>query len=205
MLSSSLDIHDKWGSIKGLALSQLDKMRYSGAYCHNDMDMLVVGIYGGSNNSWIAGERSGCTDTEYKTHFSLWCLMGSPLMMGCDVRNTNQITKDILLNRDLIAINQDEECRSAYVLRPHWFSSEDVFILVRALSNGELAVGFFNLSDELRDLSLQLWDIGLPYSSGLSLSLYDCWAHKELGVFKERYAALVPPHDCVITRAKLVK
>jgi alpha-galactosidase len=205
MYRSTIDIQDNWESIKSLALSQLDKLRFAGAYRHNDMDMLVVGIYGSSNSGWLGANNAGCTDSEYKTHFSLWSMMGSPLMIGCDVRRANLATKDILLNPDLIKINQDVECRGAYLIQPHWYNTEDVFILVKVLSDGDLAVGFFNLSDVPRDLSLQFWDVGLAYSSGLSLSLYDCWAHQELGVFKERYAALVPAHDCVVVRAKLVK
>lgn len=207
MYRSTHDIQDRWDSIKNLALSQLDKARYTGAFCHNDMDMLVVGMYGGSNNDFIGGKLSGCSDNEYKTHFSLWSIMGSPLMIGCDIRSVNQATKDILLNRDLIAINQDTEGRGAYRIKPEpqWFHSDDVFMLVKVLTDGDLAIGFFNMSDRQREVSLQFWDIGLPYASGMSLSLYDCWEHKQLGVFKERFSPVVPSHDCLVVRAKLVE
>lgn len=206
MYRSTGDIQDSWESIKNIAISQLDKGRYTGSFCHNDMDMLVVGMYGTSNNSFIAAERGGCTDNEYKTHFSLWCMMGSPLMIGCDIRKANQATKNILLNRDLIAINQDIESRGAYRIKPEpqWFHTNEVFMLVKVLSNGDLAIGFFNLSDHQRELSLQFWDLGLPYASGIALSLYDCWEHRELGVFKERFNPVVPARDCVVIRAKLV-
>ncbi|WP_253205372.1 glycoside hydrolase family 27 protein [Clostridium estertheticum] len=118
MYRSTGDIQDNWNSIKSLATSQLNKECYTGSYCHNDMDMLVVGMYGGSNSDWIASKIGGCSDNEYKTHFSLWSIMGSPLMIGCDFRNANQITKDILMNRDIITINQDIECRGAYRIKP---------------------------------------------------------------------------------------
>ena len=206
MYRSTHDIRDNWGSVKGLALSQLDKARYTGPFCHNDMDMLVVGMYGGSNNDWI-GKVGGCTDTEYKTHFSIWSMMGSPLMIGCDIRKDHRPTKDILLNRDIIAINQDTESRGAYRIKPepNWFHSDDVFMLAKVLSDGDVALGLFNLSDNKRDVPLLFWDIGLPYASGTALSLYDCWQHKELGVYKERFSCVVPAHDCVVVRAKLVK
>jgi alpha-galactosidase len=207
MYRSTGDIQDNWDSIKRLAMSQLDKECYTGAFCHNDMDMLVVGMYGGSNNDFIKNKIGGCTDSEYKTHFSLWSIMGSPLMIGCDIRNPSQITKDILMNPDIIAINQDIECRGAYRIRPQpdWFHSDEVFILVKTLTNGDIAIGFFNMSDGQREMALLFWDIGLPSASGISLSLYDCWEHKEIGTFKERYAPIVPAHDCVVVRAKLVK
>lgn len=206
MYRSTGDIRDNWQSVKDLALSQLGKQSYTGSFCHNDMDMLIVGMYGGSNNDFI-GTIGSCNDTEYKTHFSLWSMMGSPLMIGCDVRKANQATKDILLNPDLLAINQDAEARGAYRIKPEpqWFHTDDVFMLVKVLTDGDLAIGFFNLSDSQRELSLQFWDMGLPYAAGYSLSLYDCWEHKELGVFRERYAPVVGAHDCLVVRAKLVK
>ncbi|WP_336765335.1 glycoside hydrolase family 27 protein [Paenibacillus sp. USHLN196] len=206
MYRSTEDIRDNWDSVKSLALSQLGKQSYTGSFCHNDMDMLIVGMYGGSNNDFI-GSIGGCSDIEYKTHFSLWSMMGSPLMIGCDVRKANQITKDILLNPDLLAINQDVEARGAYRIKPEpqWFHTDDVFMLVKLLTDGDLAIGFFNLSDSQRELSLQFWDMGLPYAAGYALSLYDCWEHKELGVFRERFAPVVAAHDCLVVRAKLVK
>ncbi|MEK3731614.1 glycoside hydrolase family 27 protein [Paenibacillus sp. FSL M8-0334] len=206
MYRSTGDIRDNWESVKELALSQLGKQSYTGSFCHNDMDMLIVGMYGGSNNDFI-GTIGGCNDIEYKTHFSLWSMMGSPLMIGCDVRKANQATKDILLNPDLLAINQDAEARGAYRIKPEpqWFHTDDVFMLVKVLTDGDLAIGFFNLSDSQRELSLQFWDMGLPYAAGYALSLYDCWEHKELGVYRERFAPVVAAHDCLVVRAKLVK
>lgn len=205
MYRSTDDIQDNWDSIKKLAISQLDKECYTGSYCHNDMDMLVVGIYGGSNNSFIGSKIGGCTDNEYKTHFSLWSLMGSPLMIGCDIRNTNQITKEILMNQDIISINQDLESRGAYRVEPSWWKTDETFILVKVLTDGDIAIGLFNLTDGDRELAIKFWDIGLSYASGRSLSLYDCWEHKNIGAYKERFAPVVKAHDCVVVRAKLVK
>ena len=68
------------------------------------MDMLVVGMYGKGNVG-----LSGCNDVQYRTHYSIWALFGSPLMIGCDIRNMNEETKKILENKELIAINQDPE------------------------------------------------------------------------------------------------
>ena len=205
MYRSTEDIRDNWESIKKIAVSELDKECYTGTFCHNDMDMLTVGMYGGSNSSFI-GSVGGCTDQEYKTHFSLWSMMGSPLMIGCDIRNTSQITKDILQNPEIIRINQDAESRGAYRLQaePQWFNAEECFILVKVLTAGDIAIGLFNLSDGQKELAVQFWDMGIPSASNKALSLFDCWNHKELGIYKERFAAVVPAHDCLVVRAKLV-
>lgn len=205
MYRSTGDIQDNWESIKRLAISQMDKAAYTGNYCHNDMDMLVVGMYGGSNNDFI-GKIGGCTETEYRTHFALWSIMGSPLMIGSDIRKADESIKNILTNPDILAINQDYEARGCYVVKPQpqWYQEKEAFILVKVLGNGDIAVGFFNLTDGQREMSLQFWDLGLSYASGQKVSFYDCHEHKEYGVFSERMAPIVEPRDCLVLRGKLV-
>ena len=222
LFRSTGDIQDSWESIKRLALSQVGNECYGGSFCHNDIDMLVVGMHGASNNEWINASTDGgvnviadsgasaapariggCTDTEYKTHFSLWAIMNSPLMIGCDIRSMTPVTKEILTNKDVIAINQDIECRGAYCIK-QWNNPENVFSLVKMMSDGSFAIGMFNFGDRDGEMSLQFWDIGLPYASGKGLELYDCWKHEKLGRYTERFAATVAPHDCMVLRARLV-
>lgn len=203
LFRSTGDIQDSWESIKNLALSQMDKMAYSGPFCHNDIDMLVVGMHGGSNNEFIGSVKGGCTDEEYRTHFSLWAMMNSPLMIGCDIRKMSEYTKETLCNPDLIAINQDIECRGPYVVPGH--DPAALMALVKPMSDGSLAVGLFNLGDRKAEMSLQFWDMGIPAAAGVGLEMYDCWAHQTEGTFTERYAAQIEPHGCRVFRAKLVK
>ncbi len=202
LFRSTGDIQDNWESIKNLALSQMDKMAYSGPYCHNDIDMLVVGMHGGSNNEFI-GTLGGCTDEEYRTHFSLWAIMNSPLMIGCDIRSMSSVTRETLTNPDIIAINQDMECRGPYVVPGN--DPAAMMSLVKPMGDGSLAIGMFNLGDKKGELSLQFWDMGIPAAAGMGLELYDCWARKTEGVFDQRYAAQIEPHGCRMFRAKLVK
>ena len=220
LFRSTGDIQDNWESIKRLALSQIGNECYGGNFCHNDIDMLVVGMHGGSNNEWInsteagvnviadSGETApklgGCTDEEYRTHFSLWAIMNSPLMIGCDIRRMTPATKEILTNKDVIAINQDIECRGPYCIK-QWNNPDNVFSLVKPLSNGDYAIGMFNFGDRAGEMSLQFWDIGLTTASGRGLSVYDCWKHEELGTFTERFCTTVEPHGCKVLRAKVVK
>lgn len=77
-------------------------IKYSAPNHFFDMDMLVVGMYGKGNVG-----LTGCTDVEYRTHFSLWALLGTPLMIGCDIRQMNPAARDILMNREVIRLNQD--------------------------------------------------------------------------------------------------
>ena len=204
---STGDIQNNWESIKRLALSQMDKKAFTGSFCHNEMDMLVVGMYDGSNDNWIGRSENVCTDTQYKTHFALWCMMGSPLMIGCDIRKATPFTKELLQNKHLLAINQDPEARGAYriAVEPQWFGKDEAFILVKTLQNGDLAIGLFNLSDNAKNLSLQLWDIGLSQRSGYGLSMIDCFTGEHLGTFRENFFRSVPAHDCVVVRASLMR
>lgn len=216
MFRSTGDIQDNWESVKRLFLSQIGNECYSGPYCHNDIDMLVVGMHGGSNNQYINGDGDdqfankdgvglgGCTDTEYKSHFSMWAIMNSPLMIGCDVRHMSDRTKEILTNKDVLAINQDIEVRGPYCIR-QWNNPENVLSMIKPMSDGGFAIAMFNLSDKPGEMSLQFWDIGIPTASGRGLSLYDCWEHKEIGTYTERYSTIVEPHDCRVFRAKVVK
>ncbi len=108
------DINDSWESVAKCGFSQGGLDAYAGPDRWNDPDMLVVGMYGKGN---CAGE-TGCNDVEYRTHMSLWCLLASPLMIGCDVRNMTPEAKAILTAPEVLAVDQDPLGRQARNLTP---------------------------------------------------------------------------------------
>ncbi len=189
------DISDSWSSIRDTILSQLNRECYGGIGAWNDMDMLVVGMNGKGHVA-----AGGCTHEEYKTHFAVWALSASPLILGCDIRNMDENARSILTNRDLIAINQDPEGRPAYTIK-YW---HDCYVYVKMLSDGKLAIGFVNLGDKANDVSVQFWDIGVP-TRGYGLSMKDVWSGEELGVIRETYRRKVEPHACHVVLATLVE
>lgn len=195
---STVDIQDSWQSIEEIVLSQLDKQYCSGPGCFNDMDILVVGMHGGGMNPETS--MGGCTDIEYQTHFVLWAMMNSPLIIGCDVRSMSDRTREILTNPDVISINQDLECRSCYRLNA--FGSPDAFILVKQLSGAEWAVGFFNFGETTAHVELHFWDMGLSLQSGMCLQFYDCLNHEQMGYQREFYACWIEPHGCRLFRCR---
>ncbi len=203
MWRSTGDIQDNWASIKGIVTSQDGCEPYSGPGCYNDIDMLVVGMYGKGNVG-----LGGCNDVQYRSHFSLWCMMNSPLMIGCDVRSMSDAAKAILTNREMIAINQDPEGRQSYMI-PLGHGDEAGAALsrvyVKPLHDGSYAIGFFNLSDQAVSQSLQIWDMGLPTAAGYGLKLYDLWAHEEAGVACEHITHTLDAYDCRVYRASLVR
>ena len=202
LFRSTGDINDSWNSIKDIALSQLDKQAFSGPYCHNDMDMLVVGLYGKGGTEYISA--GGCTDEEYQTHFALWAMMNSPLMIGCDVRKMSEETKKILLNKDLIAINQDIECRSPFQVNC-FNNSHDARVLIKFLSDGDIAIGLFNMGDVQTMVNVNFWDFGLTASAGCKLEFYDCIEHKDAGSREEIFSTVVAAHGSKVYRCKVVR
>lgn len=198
MWRSTGDIFDTWESIKDLTRQQEKLHPYNGVGCFNDMDMLVVGMYGKGNVG-----LKGCNDTQYKTHFSIWAFMGSPLMIGCDIRDMNQATKDILFNEELIRINQDRACRQPVKLVGTW-SREDVLLYSRQLENGDLAIGLFNLSDQKTSVRLNLDELGLPFSTGKTLETKEVWTSETSRVKNSTLIRELEAFDCAVLRAKIV-
>lgn len=189
------DICDAWVSIVDIGFDRQAGLEcYAGPGHWNDPDMLVVGMYGKGNVA-----HGGCSDSEYRCHFALWCLLASPLMIGCDVRNMNQATRDILLNREAIAVNQDplgcQARRIGKVLTEH----ERHEAWAKPLADGSVAVGLFNLSNTLtRTVSVSWESLGIdPRKSCL---VRDMWEHSDMGLFTEYYCKLIPPHEMAFLR-----
>lgn len=196
MWRSTGDIVDTWQSIKDLAQKQVELQPFNGQGCFNDMDMLVVGMNGKGNVA-----LDGCTDEEYRTHFSLWAFLNSPLMIGCDVRNMDESTKAILMNKDIIAINQDPAARQPYLVD----KNINLMTWAKPLEGGDVAIGFFNLTDNNQCPYIPFDNIGLNRSSGKALHLKNLWTGEDLGVHKDIYRAPVMlPHTCMVLRGKLV-
>ncbi|MBQ8576575.1 MAG: glycoside hydrolase family 27 protein [Clostridia bacterium] len=200
MYRSTGDIFDNFNSAKDIAMSQVQNYCYSAPGCFNDMDMLTVGMYGKGN----VGNNNAQSDVEYRTQFALWCLFGSPLMIGCDVRNMTAGTKAILTNKELIALDQDPECRGVINVTTHpW--SQDLKVFFRHLSDGEYAIGFFNFSDHEAVVPFYTFNAGLVAGSGRAFVMRDLFSGEEVGPVKDYYNPTLASHDCKIYRAKVVK
>lgn len=122
------DIRPWWFWIKIIYNHTVKFYKNSCAGHFNDPDMLEVGNGKLSYNQNVS-------------HFSLWCMMNSPLILGNDLRNMNEQVKAIVTNKNMIAINQDPLCRQAKRVR-----RGTVDILAKPLADGSTAVCFFNKS-----------------------------------------------------------
>ncbi len=214
MWRSTGDIFDGWNSVKSLAQDQLQRQDLNGIGCFNDMDMLIVGM-GGKGN---VGAEGGCTYDEYVFHFSLWALLNSPLMIGCDIRSMTEETKTILMNKDVLAINQDPAGRQPFFVNGNYTPREkrtpnDPFyasyplnapIIAKYLDNGDVALGFFNMDDNERYMSMTVDNIGLPITTGKTISATDVWSGETYSDFNGTFNFVLKPHSCRLFRCKIV-
>ena len=195
---STGDIFDTPESYRNIARSQMDKLGASAPGCFNDMDMLTVGMYG----KGLVGS-TGCGDADYRSQFALWCMFSCPLMLGCDIRNMNDETRKLITNPELIRIDQDEEARPPIFLQGE--GENDRICAFKFLSDGDYALGLFNLSEEDRDLVVLFNDTGLAASAEYAFALTNVFDGSDGGVHREHLRVHVPAHDCVVYRVKLVQ
>ena len=169
------DIYDGWNSVKGILAENLYMSAYSSKGHYNDMDMLEVG-------------RS-MTAEEDKTHFGMWCIMNSPLLIGCDIRNIKSTTLNLLKNKELIALNQDTLYQQAYLAA----KVSDCYIMVKDLEKAndlKRAFAIYNPNDISKTVTMKFSSIDLADS----VKLRDVFAKKDLGMFYETYEIKIPAH-----------
>jgi len=169
------DISDNWKSM----LSNLDHngdAKYAGPGGFNDPDMLEVG-------------NGGMTNAEYISHFSLWALVKSPLLIGCDVTKMSNETLNILTNREVISLNQDP----LGIQGKRVAEKNGVEVWSGELSGKSYGVILFNRNAGNETIAAQWTDLGLTPTARYTLR--DLWAHKDIGVFAGNYSTLVESHS----------
>ena len=129
--------------------------------------------------------------------------MGSPLMIGCDIRDMSEEALNILGNEEIIRINQDRLCRQPVKLAGTW-PGEDLLLYSRQLENGDLCIGMFNLSEEKAVARLNLDEVGLPFSTGRTLEATELWTGDKVEVKNATMIRELAPFDCAMIRAKVV-
>ena len=201
MYRSHADITDEYEAFRYIAQTQLPNFKYSGPGCFNDMDMLVVGMGGEGNVS----HTGGCTDEEYLMHFSLWCLWGTPLMMGADIRNVNEYCRSVMLNRELIALNQDPDARAPFYEEKQRYASKARMGLLKFLANGEIVIAYYNFDINPLQVLLYFDDYGIPGGSNYGLELTDILTGENIGVKFDCYNPTLPGRSFKIYKAKCVE
>lgn len=175
------DIQDNWKSMSEIGFSQSAVASYSGPGHWNDPDMLEVG-------------NGGMSSIEYRTHFTLWCLLAAPLMAGNDLSTMSAETMEILGNKEVIAIDQDILGKQATQI----IKQGDLQVWARDLKDGSKAVGLFNTGLIAESVTLNFSDIQLKGKQ----QLRDLWLYKDLGSYKSKFSAKVEPHGVILLKVK---
>jgi len=179
------DCSQSWGGMGLVHIIDLqaDLYPYGGPGHWNDPDMLEVG-------------NGKMTITEYRTHFSFWCLLAAPLMAGNDLRAMAPEIREILANKEVIAIDQD----SLGMQGRKVFDGGAVEVWMKPLSGAARAVILFNRGSSAAPISVTWEQLGL--APGVEAQVRDLWARKNLGTFKARLTATVEPHGVVMIRVQ---
>ena len=183
------DITDTWRSMSQIGFRQDKAAPYAKPGNWNDPDMLVVGQVG-----WGRLHPSRLTPDEQYTHISLWCLLSSPLLIGCDMTKFDDFTLNLLENDEVLALDQDALGRQATCV----VTNGDVRIYQKELEDGGRALGFFNLGSAPASLEFnQLTAIGFTGAQHVR----DLWRQQNLpdvdaatGVLK----MTIPVHGVVL-------
>lgn len=171
------DIDDSYGRMIAIGFSQAGLSKYAGPGHWNDPDMLEIG-------------NGKMTYDEYKTHMSLWVILASPLLAGNDLSKMTAVDKSLLMNKEAIAIDQDSLGKQGDRL----YESGDLDVWTKPLSGGRVAVGLFNRSWSIRDVSVDLAEIG--FRSGANVR--DVWQQKNLGHHTGVFVRTLPKHGAVL-------
>jgi alpha-galactosidase len=193
---STGDIQDRWegkqkwpdgGCCSNGMLNILDEQvgleSYAGPGHWNDPDMLEVG-------------NGGMTDTEYRSHFSLWAILAAPLIAGNDLRNMRPEIHDILTNKEVIAVNQDALGSEGRRVS----KSGDAEAWAKQMADGGRAVVLLNRGATEQKITAT-WE-SLGYPSHVTATVRDLWQKKDLGKMTGEFSAIVPSHGIVMVTVR---
>ncbi|MGH9618028.1 MAG: glycoside hydrolase family 27 protein [Acidobacteriaceae bacterium] len=173
------DIKDNYDRMSVIGFAQAGLGKYAGRGHWNDPDMLEVG-------------NGGMTPDEYRTHMSLWAMLAAPLLAGNDLSKMDESTKSILMNKDVIAVDQDQ-----LGIQGNRVSAIGPFeVWMKPLAGGAKAVALFNRSESDYPITVRLRAVGFDGP----VHARDLWSHKDLGTLRDSYTAVVPRHGVVMLR-----
>lgn len=189
----SRDIRPRWSSVKDIINQNLYLSAYAGGGHYNDMDMLEVG--------------RTLSAIEDHTHFAMWCIMSSPLLIGCDLTTLKPATLKLITDRELISLNQDPLGLQAYVAKRD--IKNGTFCLVKdIIEYGGVvrAVALYNPTDEGKWMSIDYADIEL----GGKVVVHEIAPLPEFKSLKSSdnpntLGAMVPAHGCRIYKLTATK
>jgi len=149
----------------------------------NDPDMLEVG-------------NGGMTTAECRAHFSLWAILAAPLIAGNDLRDMKPEIREVLANKEVIAVDQDPAGSQGRRVR----KNGDFEVWSKLMQDGSRAVVLLNRGTKDAEIGVPWEDLGYP--AHLSAQIRDLWHAKDLGERKGMFSSTVAPHSVVMVTVK---
>ena len=189
------DLKDAWAWMELAVDSRIDGeyWKYNRPGWWADPDMMIVG----QQFSFGSDHPTYLTPNEQYTHVSLWCMVGSPLLIGCDLTTLDAFTRNLLANASVIAVSQDRLGKVARRIRH--IDSQSVW--VRDLADGGKAVALVNRSPIAREISVSFLELGFGEGEHW---VKDLWRQHCEGKHSGCYFAQVPPHATKLVYVKPV-
>ena len=182
------DITDDWSSMESIGFGQAGHEKYAGPGHWNDPDMLVVGKVGWGPQL----HPTRLSPNEQYTHISLWALLASPLLIGCDMTQLDEFTYSLLTNDEVLDINQDVLGKQASRIA----QEGNLEIWAKNLEDGSIAVGLFNRGMFTAPITLTWEELGL---SGRYV-VRNVWSQKDEGKYDKKYTSEIPAHGVKLIR-----
>lgn len=180
------DITDTWASMSTIGFGQNGHEVYAGPGHWNDPDMLVVGNVGWGPNL----HHTKLSPDEQLTHITLWSMLCSPLLLGCDLSSLDQFTTDLLTNDEVIAVNQDP-----LGVQAKQYTADRFFeVWAKPLYDGTMAVALFNKGLKPTTVRINWSELNIACCNN---PVRDLWQKKNLGFFRDGYSSIVPAHGAV--------
>jgi alpha-galactosidase len=199
------DISDNWRSLtlNGFRLGGHEK--YVGPGHFDDPDMLIVGVLSVASGRNLHPTR--LTADEQYTHISLWCLLASPLLIGCDMTQLDDFTINLLCNDEVLEVDQDPLGRQASRIVQD--TEKLIEIWAKPMEDGSRAVGLFNRSEEDTTITVKWSDFTNSPMTDLKVSgkqmARDLWRQKDIGTSDNEFSAKVPRHGVVLVKLSPAK
>ena len=182
------DINDTWKSISDVGFrQQAGKAQYASVGHWNDPDMLVVGKVGyglGENTNGLRETR--LTPDEQYTHITLWTIVSSNMLIGCDIAQMDDFTLGLLCNNEVNAIDQDLLGKQADRVK----KEGDIEVWSRPLADGAIAVGIFNTGETDQKVDMK----ALIPAEKPAKTIRDLWRQKNLTA--DELNCTIPLHGC---------
>ena len=184
------DIRANWGSLKKIVKENLYLSAYASPGHFNDMDMLEVGHLKGSVKTAFGKDDGGLTPDEEAMHFGVWCILSSPLLIGCDVRSMPRREMELVTNPYLLAMNQNDLGLQAYVAQR---VARDGYVLVKDADRRfgpARYVALVNLADEEQEFAVAAETLDL----GGAIRVFDLLDQCAEDGFEGKFTLKVRPH-----------